>query len=537
MFKVLIVDDEILTRANIKMLLDWEKNGYTICGEASNGFEAIKLIEELSPDIVLSDIRMPKMDGLELSEVLNKKYINIKIVLLSNYDDFDYVRSALKYGAIDYVLKHTLNREVLLDTLNRAKEKCLQDGRNNGLNLDLYNNISALKGKFVLQLITGFYKNNEEIKQHIELLDMHLESNNIIPIVMVIDNYKMMVSKDTLKDISLLEFSIINIADEILNENKNGIISHTMGEYFVILVSFKNIRSQAQIDTKINTLLQTISAYLGKYLDISVSFGIGKACNNYISISESYESTKDSLKNKFFSGKNSIIRTFVNQNIHQDLSGLSLTVEKQIIACLKSNNYNELLLILNQLFENISVSKMSVTGAKMVFNDLLGIIIRTCKEESIELKTLFDSTLAPIDLLSSLETLDEMKKWTLTIFRKLIEMVGTNTLAPCSIHIKEAVSYIKKHYTEDISLSDVANELKIGHTYLSKQFKDELGICFVDYVNYLRLENAKEILKEGKTDIKELISKCGFNNYDYFFKVFKKKTGLTPKEYMVSNKR
>lgn len=115
MFRVLIVDDEMLVRTNLKMMLDWEKNGFTIYGEASSGVEALKLIEKLQPDIILSDVKMPGMDGLQLSMEVNQKYRKIKMIMLSNYDDFDLVKGTLQNGALDYILKHSLMLSISLN--------------------------------------------------------------------------------------------------------------------------------------------------------------------------------------------------------------------------------------------------------------------------------------------------------------------------------------------------------------------------------------------------------------------------------------
>ena len=158
MLKVLIVDDELLVRTNLRYMLDWEANGFSICGEASNGAEAIKLAQKMSPDIILSDIRMPVMDGLELSHQLKKLYPESILIVLSNYDDFEYVKGTLKNGAIDYILKHNLSISTLSEALHRAKEFASKRRENTASKPYSINNLLALRENFLIHLLSGFYK-------------------------------------------------------------------------------------------------------------------------------------------------------------------------------------------------------------------------------------------------------------------------------------------------------------------------------------------------------------------------------------------
>ena len=154
MRKIMIIDDDFLVRSNIKVLLNAPGKNLTehflVVAEASDGQEAIPLIEATKPDIVISDIRMPHMDGLELQEYLNEKYPQIKMIMLSGYDDFDYVRRALKNGAVDYMLKHKLNRDSLMDAMSLALNQTESKTES-----EYHGNIFALKRDFTMKLITG----------------------------------------------------------------------------------------------------------------------------------------------------------------------------------------------------------------------------------------------------------------------------------------------------------------------------------------------------------------------------------------------
>lgn len=218
MDKILIVDDEILVRTNIKMLIDWDNGSYSLCGEASNGLEAIELIRNENPHIVITDMKMPVMDGLTLSEKIREDFPGTAVIALSNYDDYDYVRGALNDGAVDYILKHSLNRQILSEVLQKAKKQYESGDLNNinKLGKANENNVSLIKGKFLVQLLTGLYTDLCEIESHLSLLDIHLGKKNIVPIVMTAADDSSV--DKSLKKRDHLEYGILNITKEIAEQ-------------------------------------------------------------------------------------------------------------------------------------------------------------------------------------------------------------------------------------------------------------------------------------------------------------------------------
>jgi len=218
------------------------------------------------------------------------------------------------------------------------------------------------------------------------------------------------------------------------------------------------------------------------------------------------------------------------------LTGLDFETENQILSAIKLQNKNELYNVLEKIFNYISNEKLNQASTQMIVNDLLGIINRICKEKNVELSQIYSDSITPLEQLASLETLEDIKNWIFTLFNRLVDSISSSTPDVNSLYVKKAISYIHKHYAEKISLFSAANEIGITSVYLSTLFKEELKIGFSDYLCDIRLEKAKVMLEEGKHNLKEIIKSCGFNNYAYFFKVFKKKTGITPKEFLRGNK-
>ncbi len=534
MHKVLIVDDDFLLRNTIRNMLNWEKHGFMLCEEAVNGVEALNAIEKDMPQIILSDVRMPVMDGLQLSSIVKQRFPQIKIIMLSNYDDFDYVKGALKNGAVDYILKHTLNTDILLDSLSRAGDIIEKSGAGETEPnvIKSYNNLSALRSKFVLQLLTGLYRNENDIKVQLNILDINIQVNNTIAVIMVIDGYNSVLSNRNLKDASFLENSVTNITGEILADNGNGIVCCIANGRFVILLSFTEIKSRALIGNMLNSTLSRIGTCLKKFLSVTVSFSIGDFVNSLSEIPKSYESAEKLLDEKFYEGNGCILNKYTIHEKNNIMTGLGIEAEKKILLLLRHRKFMEVEAAIQNEFNLIKSEKRSQAGSMIIFNDLLGIINKVCKESGIEFAQVYKENSSPSEMLTRLETLDSAIEWISDSYKNLFKKLQQEVSEPkYSEYVIKAINYIKMNYAENISQSTAANHIGISSAYLSSLFKNEVGIGFSEYLCEVRINKSKALLEEGKLEAKKIAGICGFNNHTYFFEIFKKRTGVTPGEY------
>jgi two-component system response regulator YesN len=194
MIKIMIADDDFLVRSNVKLMLKEltgsdKRNHFEVVAEAGDGAEAVRLLGSVVPDIIISDIQMPKTNGIELQRYANQNLPSIKFIMLSNYDDYDYVREALKNGAVDYILKHKLSVDLLDTTINRAIEM-IKDNTNQKLSKELTKGFSlvALKRDFILSLIAGFYLQLDEIKSRISVLGLPIAVTNLLTVIMTVQH-------------------------------------------------------------------------------------------------------------------------------------------------------------------------------------------------------------------------------------------------------------------------------------------------------------------------------------------------------------
>jgi len=224
MIKVLIVDDEPIFRMGLQTCLDWNALGFQIVGHAADGEEALRLIGERRPDVVFTDIKMPVMDGLELTERIMAQYDDIFVIILSCYNDFDFVREALRLGAVDYMVKLYVNPEEFAEFLRRMKERIDQrkEKRHHEMLIrrEFQISISQLKENFFKNLLLTSRVDKSELLQKIKVLDLRIGTDGNYAVELYIDRYFQAVNR--LGDEQLLKFAFLNIVNEVINEAARG---------------------------------------------------------------------------------------------------------------------------------------------------------------------------------------------------------------------------------------------------------------------------------------------------------------------------
>ncbi|THF76744.1 response regulator [Cohnella fermenti] len=531
MYKALLVDDELLVRTNLKLMLDWRQHGFALCGEAANGAEALEIVERENPDLVVSDLRMPVMDGLQLSDELARRFPRCRMVMLSNYDDFDYVKGTLRNGAVDYLLKHRLNPEELGATLFRVKDVLDARPWQAGGERPDANQFLALRTRFIAQLIAGFHYSPEEFEHHVQTLNLKLDPRHLVPVILSIDNYRARQSRATLKATELERFSILNIVEEILGELGNGAVCHIGGDRFAILISFPGLRSESAVDRSVGDAISRIAGCLRTFLNLSASFSIGPSCPTPTHIPQGYAQAEKQLQDRFHLGKSVVLRSASFVKDSGSFAGLEIETEKSMTSCLRTRDSAGLFAVLDDLFARIKAAALSMNGCQLLFNDLLSLLHRAFREIRSDLSMLYADAVPPHERLAAFETLEEVKGWFHSLFARYFDLARADENGSYSDYTVQAIRYIRSHLSDNISLTQVADRIGISGAYLSTLFKNEVNIGFAEYLSDARLDRAKSYLEDGREDLKDIAALCGFNSTSYFFKTFKKKTGMTPSEF------
>jgi two-component system response regulator YesN len=530
MYQILIVDDEILVRTNIKMMIDWDGSDFCLCGEAANGVDALSILREKHPEIVFTDMKMPVMDGLALSDEIAKSFSDIALIALSNYDDFEYVRGVLKNGAVDYILKHNVSPKIIMEALYKAKKFCDKSRHSVQKSCsESENSITALKENFIIKLLSGFYNDRKVILNHMQVLEVGFAPENIVPVLMRASGNS--ATDQRLRNRNLFEYGILNITKEILTDMGNGEICSVSNGMFCLLLSFEGIRSENKITDRINSTLRRIQKSLAQYLNIKANFCVGKISADIIEVPEAYEEIEGYINSGYIFSKSSIVRPHCHNPVTRNLTGLNIKHERELTAAIKGHDLPTVKSIIQDIFKGIKDQNLDMESSQIIFTDLFGVINTVCKQYHIEQTSIFSGGNSIPNILSSYDFDKIMLRFEL-LFEQVISHMPSAKESHYSHYIKAAVDLIHQDYKKNISQQNIADKLGISGSYLSSLFKSETGTGFSEYVADFRLKKAENLFKNGENNIREVAMMCGFYDYYYFFKVFKKKYSMTPNEFI-----
>lgn len=530
--KVLIVDDDIIAQTSLKTMIDWGKNGYEICGDASNGNIAIQMLNSIQPDIVFTDMSMPVLDGIGLIEYIEQKHSEIKIIALSGYDDFNYVKQSMKKGAIDYILKHNLDSAMLLSVLESARKTIVEEQQDTVQKRkqqeQLIQGRVLLAQRFIRKMVEGQITDQNEIRDTIQSLCLNIDLRNLLVITAEIDGFFQL--KERNMDVFIQSLS--NIGDEVMKDFCKALISY-MGEgKFIIIVSLGRILSYQHVHNQLIEIIYRIKSSVKRYLNVTLSFGVSSICEDIASIAEGYLEANQALKDKFYTGKDSILWQNSYKSLKETLLTLDFKDEMNIKVLFKSMNRTCLTKYLDDLFDKIIRINASYKSVKIICAELITIADTIAKELGIKDSFMEEYENIPYENLNKYDTIYDIKRWIMDIYDKLLSLIEfTKINKNYSQYIKKACEFINKNFQNNISLQDVADYVGVSHQYLSKLFKEECSMGFIDFVNLIKVEHAKLLIESGDYKLKDIIFKVGFNNYNYFFKVFKDTLGMTPAEF------
>ncbi|MGH4052021.1 MAG: response regulator [Clostridium sp.] len=506
--KILIVDDEYLLRQGIKHLVDWNKEGFEIIGEVSNGKEAIDFIEKLNPHIIISDIVMPIMDGVDLTRIVKTKYPEIQIVILSGYSDFNYVKDTFKLGVKDYVLKPKLDPEemilLLKNVANNIPNFIMSTSKNsNTLNI---NNILS-------KLISGFYSDFNEIavKDTFPLDSFFLIGDNIKKI-------------NNINSMSLL--SIKSILSKAVKKHLTDLICYEVeadSNFFLLLINLK-AENYSKVLNQINLMLLEVSNDIPE-----IFFVLSNLFNSLYELEDIYiNSLKPLLGYKFY---------FKNRNIitYEDLPKNSL-IDKfdlkyysgQIYLLNIDNALNYLRDYLCQSIKNININEFEL---KTLFENALYNIINILDELNFNMEEMNASKLEYFQNIDETKSPDDLL-FLLDIITKTIKSLLNNQQSKLNDHmINKIIEYISNHYYEQLSLKQVADKFHFNYYYLSSYFSSHIAEGFSEYLNKIRMQKAVELLANEQIPVSEISFMVGYSDHSYFCKVFKKFKKLTPSKF------
>ncbi|MEC0126993.1 response regulator transcription factor [Paenibacillus pabuli] len=532
MYKLMIVDDELLMRVGIRSMLSWEEYNFQVVGEAGNGKEALDLALEVDPDLIITDIKMPIMDGLQLIQEASSVLKSCKYVILSNFDEFHYVKEALKLGAADYLIKSEITETSLIDLL-AAMEQKLQSEQVNPTNIpsmayDYSKSMRHLKDSFFQDVVSGFI-NEKEIVTKAEELHLRIRSDQMVVIKFIVNYYEDAKRKYVEKGEKLLRFSILNIMEEIIPSKwEKEIFVESSSEYWIMInVCPENGSVHTDINKRCTKLLSSIK----DFMNLSLTAGVSTIVFGFHCIRKACQEAEFALRQGFFTGSNQLLyyEDVIRAPVRKEVNGmLSSQQERDFLKLWVSKDYKkaeDFLAGIRCSLETLQADESSIRKQYIMVMEIIHSHLSRAAERG---KPSFTER-SPYEIVLKGEYWEDIHQDMLAhivyYFKADSEIMQERNYTDLAIEL------IDKYYAEDISLQSIANQINVNPSYLSRLFKQEKGENFISYLTRVRIEHAKAYLFSRKWKVYEIAEKVGYHNYTYFSKIFKKSVGYTPEEY------
>ena len=547
MVKVYLVEDEIIIRQSIKNSIDWEKEGYEFVGDASDGELALPVILKEKPYILITDIRMPFMDGLELSRMVKAELPDIKIVILSGYDDFEYAKQAIKIGVAEYLLK-PVSSAVLLEHLSEIAEKVRNEREDLALKKVYYQemqeNEELIKMKFLGELISGKLSLADAMEKG-KRFHMNL-SGPFYRIILFKFIQEDRVKAGQSEDLARAYAAVGNYVDGL----KDAFRFQRGVEGWAFLLTSVEEDMEAQTER----FIEGLKAVIAPFEALTWFGGIGSEAARLRELRYSFREADKAFAGRFVQEPNQIISVEqlnyeqLDNEFDANIFGEINQFDQIITRFLSSGSLEEVESFVGALFTEISEDHFrSLMIRQYIIMNIYATVLTFCKklrkdagvdgEAAGQMESLRENEEILKRAVSTAESVDDIKAYIGTLLDHAIELRNTVSGRRYSDIIQTAKKRIEQDYmSEDISLNSVAAEVCMSPSYFSSVFSKEMGKTFIEYLTEVRMEKAKQYLACSSMKTSEISYEVGYKDPHYFSYIFKKTQGCTPKEYRAARK-
>lgn len=526
MYKIILVDDEDEVREGIKQKIAWNNHGFELVGDFDNGRDALDVIEQYRPDVIITDICMPFMDGLGLAKAVMERYRDIKVIIVTGYEDFEYAKQAITLKVTEYLLK-PINAREFTEYLTKMKqdldEEHLQKANIAKLRMQLNQSFPLLRERFLEKLVTTRMK-NEEIENKMNYF--HIQLQGAVNLAIVIDIEMDNRSLDIASDAELLRFAAFNIVQEQLEKEQGGVVFQTRDGKLAAILS----GDSEEIEVTIQLLADQVQTSLNKYLKLTATIGIGRKYADLQQIPQSFQEAISSIEYRYLLGIDKVISI-------QDLEfgkGLDqahfASWEKQFISALKTGKASAISEVLSKWFQELKSNSSSIEDCRSSIYQMLVSLMNYVVDIGFPNTELVSHNM--FVEVAILKTLDEARNYLERTCHELILKLSEQRTTVRTSQMKAAEAYIRANYCNDsFSLNELCSHIFMSISYFSATFKQHTGETFIEYLTRLRLEKAKELLTITQLKTYDIAARVGYADPQYFSVIFKRNVGITPKEY------
>lgn len=528
-YSVLLVDDEEDVIQIIMKKMDWESMGFQIAGYAHNGVEALEMAEELQPDVVMTDIKMPYMDGLTLSRKLKELYRTVKIIIFSGFDEFEYAKEAIQIEVEEYILK-PIDAGNLTEVFGRIREKIDRemDEKRNVDKLKKYymESLPILQENFYTSLIDGRIPEGK-VDKYLSNYQISLTGPYYVVSILHVSTSDIPQNMNPF----LLGVSVKKLAEEHMEEEWKSRILMYLGDILVIT----QLEAQEQI-TEFTDFMDQFCRLAKHVCEATVTAGIGYVCDNLLDIRLSWQGARSAVSYRVIYGN---ARAINIAEIDPMKNGDERWEEQEIQKILKRirmGSREELETEISHCIRRFVQNGTTMQKYQIFIMGLLTEIFRFCSNNQLDSTEFYGEKGETFERCMQMESPEELEHWLLKICEKLQKTVQQERQASTKSFVSRAVEYVQEHYNDrNITVESVCRELGVSAAYFSTIFKKETGKTFISFLTDYRMEKAVELLMTTSDKTYIIAEKVGYADPNYFSYAFKKQYSMSPSKYRTAN--
>lgn len=531
LYRIILVDDEEEVRKGIIRKIDWETLGFQVVGDAENGQDALEKIEQLEPDVVMTDIRMPYMDGLTLTSWIRQKYPSVKVLIFSGFDDFEYAQQAIKLNVTEYILK-PVNVEELTQILNRVRENLdqeIEQRRDVDRFRESYlNSLPILRELFLNDMVRGNMP-AEDIRQKLEEYKIDiLGAEKWLTAVINVEN-------ETAEETGL----ILHQEKELIPISVKSLLEDNLKDYcrFTAFNSAVGITLIAAVDgekkqTSLIDLLGDICKEIKRILQVTVTIGIGYFCMDLEQLPAAYQSAVDALGYQEIVGTGNIIYINDMEPVSRGKLQLETRDEADLIAAVKFGTREKIEAAARSFASRMESARVHMRQQQVYQMSIINCLIRLMQQQDLDLGAMFGTDEMYGKVIYGNMKPEEFASVITEVGCRMNEAMNRERDKTAKKVILEAKQYILDHYQDpELSVDVMCRQLHMSPAYFSTVFKRETGQTYIAYLTEVRLDKAVELLNTTDDKTYVIAQKVGYQEQNYFSYVFKKRFGISPTKF------